>query len=203
MCGQSSLLLCSRHFFNEDPGHCGPPCVCVSKCMAIIAVSNPESPSHFSLVNVIAVSFNVTVTVKVFVSCCFHMVRAMQFYQESYTQCHWMWNTNEYSCCTCHRKQSKGYQRSRHGEPFVYNSSWTDSSAARKTERVACVAWRFWLGALSNKGGQGQRNREEIGAGATWKTACTDGGHFWVGPYASVRIVPIRWECSPVNQIFW
>ena len=55
-------------------------------------------------------------------------------------------------CCTCHRKQSKGYQRSRHGEPFVYNSSWTDSSAARKTERVACVAWRFWLGALSNKG---------------------------------------------------
>ena len=34
--------------------------------------------------------------------------------------------------------------------------------------RVACVAWRFWLGALSNKGGRGQRNREEIGAGATF-----------------------------------
>ena len=32
---------------------------------------------------------------------------------------------------------------------------------------LACVAWRFWLGVLSNKGGQGQRNREEIGAGAT------------------------------------
>ena len=32
---------------------------------------------------------------------------------------------------------------------------------------VACVAWRFWLSALSNKGGRGQRNREEIGAGAT------------------------------------
>ena len=32
---------------------------------------------------------------------------------------------------------------------------------------VACVAWRFWLGALSNKGGRRQRNREEIGAGAT------------------------------------
>ena len=31
---------------------------------------------------------------------------------------------------------------------------------------VACVAWRFWLGELSNKGGRGQRNREEIGAGA-------------------------------------
>ena len=25
---------------------------------------------------------------------------------------------------------------------------------------VACVVWRFWLGALSNKGGRGQRNRE-------------------------------------------
>ena len=33
---------------------------------------------------------------------------------------------------------------------------------------VACVAWRFWLGALSNKVGRGQRNREEIGAEATW-----------------------------------
>ena len=31
---------------------------------------------------------------------------------------------------------------------------------------LACVAWRFWLGKLSNKGGRGQRNREEIGAGA-------------------------------------
>ena len=29
---------------------------------------------------------------------------------------------------------------------------------------LACVAWRFWL--LSNKGGRGQKNREEIGAGA-------------------------------------
>ena len=32
---------------------------------------------------------------------------------------------------------------------------------------LACVAWRFWLGALSNKGGRRQRNREEIGAGVT------------------------------------
>ena len=70
----------------------------------------------------------------------------------------------------------------------------------------------FWLSLRSmavlvgrakyNKGGRGQRNREETGAGATWKTACTDGGHFWVGPYVSVRIVPIGSECSPVNQIF-
>ena len=39
----------------------------------------------------------------------------------------------------------------------------------RKTSGyLACVAWRFWLGARSNKGGRGQRNREEIGAEATW-----------------------------------
>ena len=35
---------------------------------------------------------------------------------------------------------------------------------------VACVAWRFWLGALSNIGGRsgrrGLRNREENGAGS-------------------------------------
>ena len=33
--------------------------------------------------------------------------------------------------------------------------------------RLACVASRFWLSALSNKGGRGQKNREEIGAEAT------------------------------------
>ena len=43
---------------------------------------------------------------------------------------------------------------------------------------LACAAWRFWLGALNNKGGRGQRIHEEIGAGATWKTACTDRGAF-------------------------
>ena len=32
---------------------------------------------------------------------------------------------------------------------------------------LACVVWQFWLGVLSNKGEQGQRNRKEIGAGAT------------------------------------
>ena len=30
------------------------------------------------------------------------------------------------------------------------------------TAILACVAWRFWLGALYNKGGRGQRNREEV-----------------------------------------
>ena len=31
---------------------------------------------------------------------------------------------------------------------------------------IACVAWRFWLGGQSNKGGRGQRNLEEIEVGA-------------------------------------
>ena len=41
------------------------------------------------------------------------------------------------------------------------------ASASVTALLLACVAWRFWLGELSNKGGRGQRNREEIGAGAT------------------------------------
>ena len=36
--------------------------------------------------------------------------------------------------------------------------------AVREGARVACLAWRFWLGALSNKGERGQRYCEEIGA---------------------------------------
>ena len=31
---------------------------------------------------------------------------------------------------------------------------------------IACVAWRFWLGELSNEDGRGHKNRAEIGAGA-------------------------------------
>ena len=45
------------------------------------------------------------------------------------------------------------YDRRQHGTPAILN--------------LACVAWRFWLGELSNKGGRGQRNREEILAGST------------------------------------
>ena len=36
---------------------------------------------------------------------------------------------------------------------FIITSSFLNS--------LAYVAWRFWLGELSNKGGRGQRNREE------------------------------------------
>ena len=38
---------------------------------------------------------------------------------------------------------------------------------------IACVAWRFWLGTLSNKGGRGKRNHEEIGAAATSWLCCS------------------------------
>ena len=41
---------------------------------------------------------------------------------------------------------------------------------------LACIAWWFWLGTLNNKGGGGQRNCEEIGAGgfaACLRALCT------------------------------
>ena len=34
-------------------------------------------------------------------------------------------------------------------------------------DQITWVALRFWLGGQSNKDGQGQRNREEFGEGAT------------------------------------
>ena len=55
---------------------------------------------------------------------------------------------------------------------------------------IACVAWRFWL--LSNKGGRGQKNREEIGAGATEKPPARTGGFFEsvrMPAYGSFRLV--------------
>ena len=55
---------------------------------------------------------------------------------------------------------------------------------------LACVAWRFWL--LSNKGGRGQKNREEIGAGATEKPPARTGGFFEsvrMPAYGSFRLV--------------
>ena len=36
-----------------------------------------------------------------------------------------------------------------------------DTIHSTENKAIACVAWRFWLGALSNKGGRGQRNREK------------------------------------------
>ena len=67
---------------------------------------------------------------------------------------------------------------------------------------AACVAWRFWLGALCNKGGRGQRNCEEIGAvrgfathgpGST-KPPCYAG--YWIEIYG----IDSNIHCDPFNN---
>ena len=68
------LLLSFRYFFNEDTIHWMPTSVGVSKLMACDALSNPESHLHLSFLNVIAVTFNVAVTVKILVSACIDIV---------------------------------------------------------------------------------------------------------------------------------
>ena len=60
---------------------------------------------------------------------------------------------------------NRGALGSEHASQFSINQSIV-AEFRRALCFLACVAWRFWLGALSNKGGRGQRNREEIGAGA-------------------------------------
>ena len=71
------LLLSFWHLFNEDPGQlCIPASVRVSILVAV-AASNPESHSHLSLVNVITVSFNMAVTVKIVVPASSHVEHAV------------------------------------------------------------------------------------------------------------------------------
>ena len=68
------LLLSFWHLFNKDPGHfSAPACVSVSTFVASVAVSDPESHSDLSPVNVITVTFNVAVTVKIMVPACLHV----------------------------------------------------------------------------------------------------------------------------------
>ena len=50
-----------------------PTSVGVSKLMSCDALSNRESHSHLSFLNVVAVTFNVAVTVKIVVSACMHI----------------------------------------------------------------------------------------------------------------------------------
>ena len=70
------LLLSFWNLFNEDPGHCPPACERVSICILVAsATSNPESHSHLSLVDVIAVTFNMAVTVKIVVFAVCHVER--------------------------------------------------------------------------------------------------------------------------------
>ena len=50
---------------------------------------------------------------------------------------------------------------------FLYKNKLSDNFCRYIiTNPIACIAWQFWLGAQSNKGRQGKRNHEEIGAGA-------------------------------------
>ena len=54
-----------------------PACMGVSNRFASGTLSNPESHSHLSLVDVIAVTFNVAVTVKIVVLAGFHVERTV------------------------------------------------------------------------------------------------------------------------------
>ena len=54
-----------------------PPCVRVSTRVATGTLSNPESHSHLSLVDVITVTFNMAVTVKIVVLASLHVERSV------------------------------------------------------------------------------------------------------------------------------
>ena len=73
----TGLLLSFWNLFNEDPGHGRPACVCVSILVASVTTSNPESHSHLSLVDVITVTFNMAVTVKIVVLAGSHVERTV------------------------------------------------------------------------------------------------------------------------------
>ena len=90
----------------------------------------------------------------------------------------WAWRYHyKHVSGNIHRHSGRHFvvQNSRYSNPtafvwwlrIMHNLLSTTSSVCKRLH-IACVAWRFWLGALSNKGGRGQRNREEIGAEATW-----------------------------------
>ena len=62
---------------------------------------------------------------------------------------------------------------------------------------LACVAWQFWLAALSNKGGRRQRNREEIGAGATFSRSFAARSRALRGEFRDPRL---RRSCARLNK---
>ena len=71
----------------------------------------------------------------------------------------------------------------------------------KQMKYATCMASRFWLSTQRNKGMWGQRNSEEIGAGAMRN--CLHGRvAFLSSPNACIHIVPFGSECSPTNQIF-
>jgi len=54
-----------------------PACVSVSILVTTVTLSNPESHSHLSLVDVITVTFNMAVTVKIVVLASVHVERTV------------------------------------------------------------------------------------------------------------------------------
>ena len=54
-----------------------PACVRVSTLVTTVTLSNPESHSHLSLVDVITVTFNMAVTVKIVILASFHVERSV------------------------------------------------------------------------------------------------------------------------------
>jgi len=71
------LLLSFWNLFNKDPGHCRPACVSISILVASVATSNPESDSYLSLVDVITVTFDMAVTMKIVVLAGLHVERTV------------------------------------------------------------------------------------------------------------------------------
>ena len=72
---------------------------------------------------------------------------------------------------TQHQEMENSYERAAQEQKSQRLVSDQETAPQRRSElnsfKIArCVAWWFWLGAQSNKGGRGQRNREEIVAGA-------------------------------------
>ena len=70
------LLLSLWHLFDEDSGHWMPACVRVSTLLAGSTLSNPEPLSHLFLVNVVTVTFNMTVTMKIVLLAGLHVKQA-------------------------------------------------------------------------------------------------------------------------------
>ena len=72
---------------------------------------------------------------------------------------------------------------------------------------VACVAWRFWLGALSNKGGRGRETERRLGRKQLEKPPARTGGFFEsvrTPVYGSFRLVRnVRLSIKHFGNLPW
>ena len=139
------LLLSFRYFFNEDVIHWMPTSECVSKLLSCDAFSNRESHSHLSFLNVIAVTFNVAVTVKIVVSACLHVECTVNSSRRAALGCiEGKIYTSDYSSSqSC---KSWGYQHSSHGGKFPGISSQSHSSKRdTKKQHPYCIVYFYLL----------------------------------------------------------